>query len=115
MRRAVQTARRAAPAVTNDPFAADVLAGLAAKPKSLPPKYFYDLAGSALFDRITGLPEYYPTRSEIGILQDNAPAIASLFPAISCSRTPPSCAGISRIWASIRWSRISPSRSRCRP
>src|ERR1700733_3560572 len=80
MRRAVQTARRAAPAATNDPFAADVVAGLSAKPKSLPPKYFYDLAGSALFDRITRLPEYYPTRSEIGILQDNAPAIASLFP-----------------------------------
>src|SRR5579862_8007427 len=80
MRLAVQTARRAAPAATNEPFAADVLAGLAAKPKSLPPKYFYDLAGSALFDRITRLPEYYPTRSEIGILQANAPAIASLFP-----------------------------------
>ena len=48
--------------------------------KGLPPKYFYDLAGSALFDRITQLPEYYPTRSEIGILQANAPAIASLFP-----------------------------------
>ena len=63
MTRAVQTARRAAPAVTNDPFAADVVAGLSAKPKSLPPKYFYDLAGSALFDRITRLPEYYPTRS----------------------------------------------------
>src|SRR5580700_8210289 len=80
MARAVQAARRAAPAATNHPFAADVLAGLAAKPKNLPPKYFYDLAGSALFDRITGLPEYYPTRSEIGILQANAPAIASLFP-----------------------------------
>ena len=80
MARAVQATRHAAPAATNDPFAADVIAGLAAKPKSLPPKYFYDLAGSALFDRITGLPEYYPTRSEIGILRDNAPAIASLFP-----------------------------------
>src|SRR6202035_5055112 len=80
MVRAVQAARRAAPVSPNYPFAADVLAGLAAKPKSLPPKYFYDLAGSALFDPITGLPEYYPTRSEIGILQANAPAIASLFP-----------------------------------
>src|SRR5580693_266308 len=80
MTRAVQAARRAAPVATNDPFAADIVAGLSAKPKSLPPKYFYDLAGSALFDRITQLPEYYPTRSEIGILQDNAPAIASLFP-----------------------------------
>jgi L-histidine Nalpha-methyltransferase len=63
-----------------DTFAADVIAGLTARPKSVPPKYFYDLAGSALFDRITQLPEYYPTRCEIGILQDNAPAIASMFP-----------------------------------
>jgi len=62
-------------------FAADVLAGLAAKPKHISPKYFYDLAGSALFERITELPEYYPTRCELGLLQDNAPAIASLFPA----------------------------------
>jgi len=64
----------------NDTFAADVMTGLAARPKSLPPKYFYDLQGSALFERITELPEYYPTRCEIGILQDNAPAIASMFP-----------------------------------
>ena len=98
MTRAVQTARRAAPAATNDPFAADVVAGLAAKPKSLPPKYFYDLAGSALFDRITQLPEYYPTRSEVGILQDNAPAIASLFP--------PGCALIEFGGGSSRKARI---------
>ena len=61
-------------------FAADVIGGLTARAKSLPPKYFYDLAGSALFERITRLPEYYPTRAEIGILQLNAPAIASMFP-----------------------------------
>jgi dimethylhistidine N-methyltransferase len=81
MRRLVQpayvTAGSAAPA---EPFAADVIAGLTAKPKRLPPKYFYDTAGSALFDRITGLPEYYPTRCELALLQNNAPAIASLFP-----------------------------------
>src|SRR4029077_8254378 len=41
-------------------------------------------AGSALFERITQLPEYYPTRCEIALLRDNAPAIASLFPA-SCT------------------------------
>ena len=63
-----------------DSFAADVLEGLTAKPKRLPPKYFYDLAGSALFERITHLPEYYPTRCEIAILRQHAPAIASLFP-----------------------------------
>jgi len=68
------------PIGTGDSFAADVVAGLTATPKRLPPKYFYDLAGSALFERITQLPEYYPTRCEIGILQDNAPAIASMFP-----------------------------------
>lgn len=60
-------------------FAADVVAGLTVQPKTLPPKYFYDLSGSALFERITCLPEYYPTRCEIGILQHNAPAIASMF------------------------------------
>ncbi len=81
MTRAVQTALRALPPIeTADKFAADVLAGLTAKPKRLPPKYFYDSAGSALFERITQLPEYYPTRCELALLRDNAPAIASLFP-----------------------------------
>ncbi len=76
----MQTARCAAPFVeTADGFAADVVAGLTAKPKWLPPKYFYDAAGSALFDSIVRQPEYYPTRCELGILRDNAPAIASLF------------------------------------
>jgi dimethylhistidine N-methyltransferase len=68
------------PIGTQDTFAADVIAGLTAQPKTLPAKYFYDLAGSALFERITGLPEYYPTRCEIGILQNYALAIASMFP-----------------------------------
>jgi L-histidine Nalpha-methyltransferase len=72
--------RATRPAGPADDFAADVLAGLRAKPKAIAPKYFYDLAGSALFDRITQLPEYYPTRCEISILQNNAPAIASMFP-----------------------------------
>jgi L-histidine Nalpha-methyltransferase len=76
----VRSVFRAYPLPTGDSFAADVIAGLRAEPKSLPPKYFYDLAGSALFERITQLPEYYPTRCEIGILQDHAPAIASMFP-----------------------------------
>src|SRR5579863_3382076 len=77
----LQTALRAAPPIeTADPFATDVLAGLSAKPKRLPPKYFYDAAGSALFEHITQLPEYYPTRCELELLRNNAPAIASLFP-----------------------------------
>jgi L-histidine Nalpha-methyltransferase len=81
MASARQTALRAAPLIeTADPFAADILAGLSAKPKRLPPKYFYDAAGSALFERITQLPEYYPTRCELALLRENAPAIASLFP-----------------------------------
>jgi dimethylhistidine N-methyltransferase len=80
MARAVQTAPGAESAATNSTFTADVLAGLTAKPKRLSPKYFYDLAGSALFERITHLPEYYPTRSELGLLKANAPAIGSLFP-----------------------------------
>ena len=43
----------------NDQFALDVLVGLTAQRKSLPSKYFYDAAGSALFQKITGIPEYY--------------------------------------------------------
>jgi dimethylhistidine N-methyltransferase len=61
-------------------FADDVLAGLAADPKRLSPKYFYDHAGSELFQRITALPEYYLTRTETGILEANAAAIAKLIP-----------------------------------
>ena len=61
-------------------FAAEVIAGLTADPKRLPPKYFYDLVGSGLFDRITRLPEYYPTRSELALLEAHAPAMASLVP-----------------------------------
>jgi dimethylhistidine N-methyltransferase len=98
MTRAVQTARRAAPIATADAFAADVVAGLTGKPKRVPPKYFYDLAGSALFDCITRLPEYYPTRCELDILRDNAPAIASLFP--------PGCALIEFGGGSSRKARI---------
>ena len=77
----IQTAVRAPrPIETASEFAADVIAGLTAKPKYLPPKYFYDLAGSALFDRITKLPEYYPTRSELALLTKHAPEMASLLP-----------------------------------
>lgn len=49
---------------------ADVRRGLTASQKSLPPKYFYDRAGSLLFERITELPEYYPTRTESALLQE---------------------------------------------
>ncbi|MTJ81223.1 MAG: L-histidine N(alpha)-methyltransferase [Telmatospirillum sp.] len=55
-----------------------VLAGLAHPRKSLPSKFFYDAEGSRLFDRITELPEYYPTRTECRILRDHAGDIAGL-------------------------------------
>ena len=54
---------------------AEVARGLRLRQKSIPPKYFYDAAGSKLFDAITELPEYYLTRTEIGILDDNRDAI----------------------------------------
>ncbi|WP_433826116.1 L-histidine N(alpha)-methyltransferase [Actinoplanes sp. CA-015351] len=57
---------------------ADVRAGLTDSPKWLPPKWFYDARGSALFEEITRLPEYYPTRTERAILVDAAPAIARI-------------------------------------
>ena len=72
---------RREPASPDTQFARDVLAGLAARPKRLPPKYFYDEAGSRLFEQITELPEYYPTRTELGILTARAPEIARLLPA----------------------------------
>ena len=58
----------------------DVIAGLTARPKTLPPKYFYDEAGAQLFEAITATPEYYPTRCEMEILRDRASEIAQLIP-----------------------------------
>lgn len=55
----------------------DVLDGLAGSPKSLPPKWFYDAVGSDLFDQITRLPEYYPTRAEAEILRARSRDVAS--------------------------------------
>ena len=54
----------------------DVRDGLTQTPKSLPPKWFYDSVGSDLFDQITRLPEYYPTRAEAEILRARAAEIA---------------------------------------
>jgi L-histidine N-alpha-methyltransferase len=56
---------------------ADVRQGLTATPKTLPPKWFYDAHGSELFERITELPEYYPTRAEREILVDRSGEIAA--------------------------------------
>jgi L-histidine N-alpha-methyltransferase len=55
---------------------ADVLAGLTATPRTLPPRWFYDERGSVLFDEITRLPEYYPTRAERSVLDARAGEIA---------------------------------------
>ena len=58
-----------------DHMAEDVRAGLSATPKTIPPKYFYDTAGSDLFERITELPEYYPMREEGKLLTDIAETV----------------------------------------
>jgi dimethylhistidine N-methyltransferase len=58
-------------------FAQAVLKGLAQDPPAIPARWFYDEAGSRLFEAITDLPEYYPTRTEIGILSAAMPAIAA--------------------------------------
>jgi len=57
-------------------FEDDVLAGFSKPQKSIPCTYFYDQAGSLLFEQITQLPEYYPTRTELAILQACAPQIS---------------------------------------
>src|ERR671911_1732131 len=59
----------------HDKLADDVREGLTRTLKELPPKYFYDERGSELFDQITSLPEYYPSRCERQILNRHAPAI----------------------------------------
>jgi len=70
----------AAPALEVNPerarFLDEVWAGLSRRPKSLSPKWLYDEAGSELYERITEVPEYYPTRTEIAILEARAPEIA---------------------------------------
>ncbi len=57
---------------------ADILRGLSATPRQLPSKYFYDAQGSALFEQITRQPEYYPTRTELQLLQECAQDIAKV-------------------------------------
>ncbi|MET7473647.1 L-histidine N(alpha)-methyltransferase [Streptomyces sp. NPDC005648] len=62
---------------TDAALRADVLSGLTGTPKTLPPKWFYDAHGSDLFERITELPEYYPTRAEREILVARSGEIAA--------------------------------------
>ena len=55
----------------------EILSGLQQRQKFIDPKYFYDIRGSKLFERITGLPEYYPTRTERQILKHNSKSIGA--------------------------------------
>ena len=65
----------------DDPqFAADALTGLRTTPKRMAAKYFYDAVGSQLFEEITELPEYYPTRCEMNILRDHGKEIGKVIP-----------------------------------
>ena len=68
--------RRLPPGFLAESLRADARSGLASDPKSLPPKWFYDAQGSALFEKITELREYYPTRAEREILYATAAEIA---------------------------------------
>ncbi|MFE1266757.1 L-histidine N(alpha)-methyltransferase [Streptomyces sp. NPDC058758] len=72
-----QLTRTLAPDAAAADLRADVLRGLTRSPKELPPKWFYDARGSELFDEITRLPEYYPTRAEREILVARAAEIAA--------------------------------------
>jgi L-histidine N-alpha-methyltransferase len=74
----VRRERHLAASAMREALEADVRAGLSATPKTLPPKWFYDARGSRLFEAITTLAEYYPTRRERAILQAHATDIAEL-------------------------------------
>ncbi|MFP4536866.1 MAG: L-histidine N(alpha)-methyltransferase [Dichotomicrobium sp.] len=71
---------KTAPAVAagDEDFAAEVLDGLSTRPRSIPCRFLYDARGSELFEQITQLDEYYPTRTEIGLLERHAVDIAAL-------------------------------------
>ena len=70
--------RHLGPDAMREALEADVRAGLTATPKTLPPKWFYDARGSVLFDEITRLPEYYPTRRERSVLEARSAEVAAL-------------------------------------
>jgi dimethylhistidine N-methyltransferase len=68
----------------HESFAAAVRAGLRRSDKSIPCRFIYDRIGSDLFDQICELPEYYPTRTEIAILEENAGVIADIVGPDAC-------------------------------
>lgn len=71
-------AKNAAQQIVPDDELDELIDGLRQPEMTISPKYFYDERGSQLFDEITRLPEYYPTETELGIMQDNIDEIASL-------------------------------------
>ncbi|MBE0702151.1 MAG: L-histidine N(alpha)-methyltransferase [Afipia sp.] len=71
---------RREPSSIDPAFARDAISGLSQYPKKISPKYFYDEIGSHLFERITLLPEYYPTRTELRILREHGTDIADSIP-----------------------------------
>ncbi|MFW2828865.1 L-histidine N(alpha)-methyltransferase [Sphingomonas sp. ID0503] len=66
------------PARADTAFRADVLSGLASRPRAIPARWLYDHEGSAIFEEITRLPEYYPTRTESALLRDRCEDVAAL-------------------------------------
>src|SRR5262245_41524951 len=72
--------RHAAQPGKTSSFGIEGVDGLQRPLKQVSPKYFYDAVGSDLFEQITRLPEYYPTRTELGILRERGPEIAALLP-----------------------------------
>ena len=74
----MQSARQPRVRETDPAFRRDVLKGLATRPRAIPPHWFYDHAGSELFEQITELPEYYVTRTELALLADAMPEIGEL-------------------------------------
>ena len=75
-----EAALRHDPRFADSSFRHDVIAGLSARPKRIPPKYFYDARGAQLFQAITASPEYYLTRCELEILRERAHEIGHLLP-----------------------------------
>src|SRR4030095_5201104 len=87
------TARRDDRVLTTQPLD-DALDGLRETPKRLSPVWFYDERGSALFEQICELPEYYPTRTEIGILERHAGEMAHAIGPRACIIEPGSGASV---------------------
>jgi len=80
---------RLAAATETDNDGYDIVEGFADRPRTLPCRYFYDARGSALFERITDLPEYYPTRTEAAILTACADEPASWWSSVRGPRARP--------------------------